>query len=319
MIVTLDIFSGLPNPVWRLSEKDCARLLERVAGRATMAAVADEANSVLGFRGFVVSASSDDELSDTFGAPFRIGGTTGAQTPAADSHLTAFSAFEWVEISRFLLNTGRHVLDEGMATHLESLIQTQAQPAARPDESLWMEPAEPAPVDELPAAEALAPPAAPEAAAAAPCVIANTPYNPGFWNRPGVQEKNNCYNFAMNWRSDTFAQPGRISGHPTSIINCPSIATAANWDGCHAYCSGSNKNVALVIAPQFAGNGPDYHWYRRQREGFWAHKPGGGAATNKDSLGRLIDGVHLTPANCARGYYTIFCGYRFSPTGMRVR
>jgi hypothetical protein len=67
------------------------------------------------------------------------------------------------------------------------------------------------------------------------------------------------------------------------------------------------------------GNGPDYHWYRRQKEGFWAHKPGGGAATNKDNRHRLIDGRILTPANCDRGDYTIFCGYRFSPTGMRVR
>jgi hypothetical protein len=41
----------------------------------------------------------------------------------------------------------------------------------------------------------------------------NTAYNPGFWNTPAVQPKNNCYNYAMNWRSDTFAQPGRISGH----------------------------------------------------------------------------------------------------------
>lgn len=31
----------------------------------------------------------------------------------------------------------------------------------------------------------------------------------------------------------------------------------------------------------------------------------------------VIDGVRLTPANCDRGPYSIFCGYRFSPTGMR--
>jgi hypothetical protein len=319
MIVTLDAFSGRPNPIWQLSEKDSAQLLERISGRAVQAAAADESATILGFRGFIVAAASDDEMPDTASSAFRVGGPMPAQAVVSDSRLTEFSASEWVEVSRFLLNTGRHVLDAGLMMHLEALIPTQAQPAPIADETLWMVPAEPAPEEELLQGKALDQGVAEDVALAAACVIANTRYNPGFWNRPGVQEKNNCYNFAMNWRSDTFAQPGRISGHPYSAINCAAIGTAANWDGCHTYCSGSNKNVALVIAPRFAGDGPDYHWYRRQREGFWAHKPGPGAATNKDNLGRLIDGRILTPANCARGDYTIFCGYRFSPTGMRVR
>jgi hypothetical protein len=318
MIVTVDVFSGRPNPVWRLSNRDNARLLERLSGRALPPATG--ADTILGFRGFIVSAGSDDEMPDTMATEVRIGGPMPAQAPAPEPHLTALSAFEWAEVSRFLLNTGRHVLDPAVATSLESLIQTQAAPSPKEDAALWMEPAEPAPEEppagEVPRTEAAVPE---DLAALAPCVIANTPYNPGFWNRPGVQGKNNCYNFAMNWRSDTFAQPGRISGHPYTAINCSAIGTAADWDGCHSYCSGSNKNVALVIAPRFLGNGPDFHWYRRQREGFWAHKPGGGAATNRDNRGRLIDGTSLTPANCDRGDYIIFCGYRFSPTGMRVR
>lgn len=319
MIVTLDLFSGRPNPSWQLSEKDNRQLLERVSGRAVLAAAGDESAAILGFRGFIVAAASDDEIPDTVSSAFRVGGPMSAQTIGSESDLTVFSTFEWVEVSRFLLNTGRHVLDAGLMTHLEALIQAHAQPTPPADETLWMEPAGPAPVDEPSQDQSKAQEAVGEVAAAAPCVIANTPYNPAFWNRPGVQERNNCYNFSMNWRSDTFAQPGRISGHPATAINCAGIGTAADWDGCHSYCAGSNKNVALVIAPRFAGDGPDYHWYRRQKEGFWAHKPGGGAATNKDNLGRIIDGRILTPANCARGDYTIFCGYRFSPTGMRVR
>jgi hypothetical protein len=151
-----------------------------------------------------------------------------------------------------------------------------------------------------------------EASAAAACIIQNTPYNPGFWNVPAVQPYNNCYNYAMNYRSNTFAQPGRISGHPNSVMQCANVATAANWDGCHATCSGPNKNVALVIWP-----GHDYHWYRLHSNGFWGHKPGSTAARNVDSLNRIIGGA-LNPQNCARGPYTIFCGYRYSPVGMRV-
>jgi hypothetical protein len=42
-------------------------------------------------------------------------------------------------------------------------------------------------------------------AAAVACVIQNTAYNPAFWNTPSVQPHNNCYNYAMNFRSNTFA------------------------------------------------------------------------------------------------------------------
>jgi hypothetical protein len=82
----------------------------------------------------------------------------------------------------------------------------------------------------------------------------------------------------------------------------------------HLIRSGSNKNVALVVWP-----GVDYHWYRRHSNGFWGHKPGQTAARNVDNANVLINGITRTPANCNRGPYTHFCGYRFSPTGMQVR
>jgi hypothetical protein len=304
MIVTLDVFSGRPNPSWRLSDKDNGGLLERIAGRAVASEA--EAPAVLGPRGYVISAARDDEGPEGLPHVFRVGGPS-VEVAAAESGEAPLSVTESQEISRFLMNTGRHVLDPDLIAILEASIQALAQPQPGPADALWPQPAEPLP-EEPPPAEAEV------AAALPPCVIANTPYNPGFWNTPAVQPKNNCYNYAMNWRSDTFAQPGRISGHMYSQINCAAIGTAANWDGCHAYCSGSNKNVALVIWPPNV----DFHWYRRQKEGFWGHKPGGTPARNVDNKGRLINGTTLTPANCDRGPYTIFCGYRFSPTGMRV-
>jgi len=206
------------------------------------------------------------------------------------------------------------VLDEALMEFLDTSIQERGRAESQVDDEIFPQPAEPA-AEEEPSQEAEG--TTSEAAALAACVIANTVYNPGFWNTPAVQPKNNCYNYAMNWKSDTFAQPGRISGHIWTAINCANVGTAANWDGCRTICSGSNKNVALVIAP-----GPgfiDYHWYRRHSNGFWGHKPGGTAARNVDNLGRVINGTTLTPANCARGPYTIFCGYRYSPTGMQVR
>ncbi len=313
MIVTLDAFSGRSNPSWRLSEKDGRRLLDRVAGKTLMPHESPDLENVLGPRGFIVEAASDDEAIDGVPHAFRVGGPLPSLLSTGSGN-SLLSTPESIEAERFLLDTGKHVLDEHLLAFLEDTLRRRALPQTEA-EMLWPEPAEPA--EEEPFIHAQPTREQVAEMALAPCIIANTPYNPGFWNQPGVQSKNNCYNYSMNWRSDTFAQPGRISGHMYTAINCAAVGLAANWDGCRAFCSGSNKNVALVIAP-----GPgfvDYHWYRRHSQGFWGHKPGGTAARNTDNRGRLIDGVRLTPANCDRGPYTIFCGYRFSPTGMRVR
>jgi len=310
MIITLDAYSGRPNPSWRISDRDSARLLERIAGRAVTAVTEADADAPLGPRGFIVSAGRDDELPDGTPQAFRVGGP--AQEQAAGA---AFSSAESDELSGFLLNTGRHVLDEALMEFLDASTQERGRAQPQAEDDIFPRPAEPAADEGSEAADASS--QATDAVALAACVIANTAYNPGFWNTPAVQPKNNCYNYAMNWKSDTFAQPGRITGHMWTAINCANVGTAANWDGCRTTCSGSNKNVALVIAP-----GPgfiDYHWYRRHSNGFWGHKPGGTAARNTDNLGRVINGTTLTPANCNRGPYTIFCGYRYSPTGMQVR
>ena len=128
---------------------------------------------------------------------------------------------------------------------LEASIQKLAQPAPSSADLMWQQPAEPAEemgeVEAVRSEEAIAAPAV----AISACIIANTPYNPAFWNTPAVQPKNNCYNYAMNWRSDTFAQPGRISGHLYTAINCGAVGTAADWDGCHPYCSGSHQTAHL--------------------------------------------------------------------------
>jgi hypothetical protein len=71
--------------------------------------------------------------------------------------------------------------------------------------------------------------------------------------------------------------------------------------------------VALVVAP-----GPgfvDYHWYRKMKEGFWGHKPGGTAVRNLDNSGNIIS----DPASCDRGPYTHFCGYFYGCNSQRQR
>ena len=289
MNVTLDIFSGRPNPTWTLSEAEAKQLLDRVGDRAVLPS--DAVEPILGFRGFVIEPSSDDQPLSSQATGLRIGGRPSAGFKL-ESRAKPLTDEETAETVRWLLSTGEHAtgdLHEILSATVLKALQQHA-------------PSEEAEVQKIPLR--IPPP---------PCVIHNTPYNPGFWNRPNVQPYNNCYNYAMNYKSDTFAQPGRLSGHMYASIDCQSVGAAAAWDGCKTTCFGSNKLVALVIWPHV-----DFHWYRRHSEGFWGHKPGGTAARNTDNRGRLIDGSVLTPANCDRGGYTIFCGYRFSPTGMHV-
>jgi hypothetical protein len=293
MIVTMDVFSGMPNPTWKVEGKELRQLVSRLAGKAM--ASADSTDGALGFRGYVISAVSDD-MAATAGLAdeFRLGGgffTRGVT--AAGFALPAIAAAEEDEAALWLLGTAKGAVPDDVLDYVKGFVQARAKLSG-------------------PASPAKAVRKAPEPAVKAPCVIRNTPYNPGFWNVPAVQPRNNCYNYAMNFRSDTFAQPGRISGHPNNVMQCPNVAAAANFDGCTAVCSGRNKNVALVIWP-----GRDYHWYRKHSNGFWGHKPGQTAARNIDNLGRIIGGA-LTPRNCNRGPYTVFCGYRYSPVGMRV-
>ncbi len=297
--VTLDIFSGMPNPSWVLSEKDTEELINRFAGKA-MPSI-DAVEDVLGFRSYVIEAESDDEeMIRKLPGAFRVGGALPRKYVTAEGiALPQLAIEESDEAAHWLLTTAGKAVNEELIRHVESVVETREKAMGLAKE----EPVE----GEMEAAEVR------EKAKLAPCVIQNTPYNPGFWNVDRVRRCNNCYNYAMNYRSDDFAQPGLISGHPNSVMQCANVIKAAEWDGCKRICSGINKNVALVVWP-----GQDYHWYRKHSNGFWGHKPGCQTARNVDNSNRVIGGS-LTPQNCDRGPYTQFCSYMFSPKGMKVK
>jgi hypothetical protein len=256
----------------------------------------DEVEGVLGYRGFIIEANSDEQAASAkLPDSFRVGGLVHQSFVAAQGVvLPLLSSQESDQTALWLLTTAKGVVEDEVLRYVESVIKQRVSGFEVQEQEANAE--EP----ELPRAF---------------CLIRDTPYNPGFWNRPFVQPYNNCYNYAMNWRSDTFAQPGRISGHPNNVMQCANVAAAANFDGCVTNCASgrSYKIVALVVWP-----GIDYHWYRLHSNGFWGHKPGSTPARNTDNSGRIIGGS-LNPYNCDRGPYTDFCGYRLSPTGMQVR
>jgi len=135
-------------------------------------------------------------------------------------------------------------------------------------------------------------------------------YHPGFWNNDAtIRLNNNCYNYGNNKRTDTFAQPGKASGHPPNDMTCADVSAAAISDGIEALpasgtCPDTQDKIALVVDP-----GTDYHWYRLDSDGMWTHKPGGTQATNLDNSNNPISNPE-TADRCG-GYlcYTDFCGY----------
>jgi len=135
------------------------------------------------------------------------------------------------------------------------------------------------------------------------------PFNPDKWNIPSIQPFNNCYNYANDKITNTFAQPGRGSGSQIIDTKCLTVTPAAQRDGQHVVTAASSTPadghfIALVsyfISPQLQ----DYHWYRLDSNTMWSHKPGGTSAKNTDNSGKLIN----DPKTANRGPYTDFCGY----------
>ena len=296
--VEVDIFSGRPNPVWIITDGDEVNELLGNIGRARGAAARPGAGFTgLGYREVRLSLIGDDEARPK-GVP---GDLAIGSTAAADRKATRELARRVVDgmlahRDVTLVQHGTTPLDgrlqeyvrEHLDARLEKPYRKPRPPKARPKNPLRTTVHD---------------------GKCQKCEYEASQYNPGFWNVPAVQPHNNCYIYARNWRTDTFAQPGRAHGAQTGTMQCPNVTTAAMADGLKKRCDclpaseWPRRLMALVVAPNW-----DYHWYREQRGGFWGHKPGSTAARNVDNNGALV----VNPQTAARGPYTQFCGYFYA-------
>jgi hypothetical protein len=308
--VTADVFSGRPNPVWIIHDEAEARaILRDLVKDRPLLADAPPAQAGLGFRGLLIEPLND-ELAYDFdlrGAVYLAAGAqaTSRQNELAERLIGLMSKAEPRTAAAFAEADALP-----LEAPLQSFLTTQLERAGRTSQVDLGEPA--------------VPPGPPtvrdEAVRAVVCTIELGAFNPGFWNNdPNVRAHNNCYNYASNKRTDTFAQPGRGCGHMYTAITCAEVTRAAICDRLHHRfdCFPDSEKprylVALVVAP-----GPgfiDYHWYRKQKEGFWGHKPGGTAARNTDNSNRVI----TNPETCDRGPYTVFCGYFYTCRSQLIR
>lgn len=308
--ITADVFSGRPNPCWILNDENEVRAtLKELTQQRSLIAEAAPATGGLGLRGFLVESLSDElgrdfGFSDSLYLPAGVGSSgTDSKAQELAERLIRLSAS--AEASVDAGDVDAIPLDEALQTFL--LDQLQPDGGGRTS------------VADNNGADAAAADTG-EIMPAATCMIELSPYNPGFWNNnQTILRNNNCYNYASNKRTDTFAQPGRGCGRIYSAITCLEMSRASLCDGlhrrfdCFPAAEAPRYLVALVVAP-----GPgfkDFHWYRKMKEGYWGHKPGGTAVRNVDNSNRLI----LDPATCNRGPYTQFCGYFYTCRSQRIR
>jgi hypothetical protein len=233
----------------------------------------------LGYRGFTVfDTTRVNEPAPMFTAQLP----DGAQGPS-----TSIAGIP--ELEAMLLWTGRDHVPDDLAVHVQNRLQQRV--ILRADELGHNCPA---------------------------CTAKDAPpYNPGLWNQPGRRAHNNCYNYANNQVTNSFAQPGLASSTPFSVIDCASVRNSAQSDGltaCPTYSAylapGAGWYVALVVWPS-----QDYHWYRQDDVGCWSHKLGRNTARNIDDAGNAI----RDPQTCDRGPYSVFCTFMVTSSAVRIR
>jgi hypothetical protein len=278
--ITFDVFSGRPNPSVTLTEAESADLLAHIGPVSPSTArtpVAPVEPVSLGYRGLIV---------EQLGAPasglpprFRL------SSSSVDGAAGALKAVD-ASIEQSILANANLLARAGIPADLAASMRTHA---AAPKTTT---------------ATKTTPTPALLVCRCAPL------YEPNWWNDGASggarQFTNNCYNYACNYRTDTFAQPGKASSAVWTQLLCPNVSTAAVHDGLTLTkvttirCPTEGHLVALCMWPTH-----DYHWYRMGREGFWSHKPGAMPVTNLDNSGQLI----TDPRTANRGDYTSFCGF----------
>ena len=297
--IEVDLFSGRPNPAWFITDTDeMEKLLGAVREAKGAIAKPGAGFTGLGFREVRVSLMADDPLSGQKGMPKLFALASTACEDLQTSGALALRLIEAMPIKSHI-QLVEHALTPLTPALREVVIERLRRYLAEPPHLFPHVPFPPY----NPLRTTINDDWCPN------CQYEVSQFNPAFWNRSYVQPYNNCYNYARNWRTDTFAQPGRAHGAQTHTMACDTVTAAAMADGLVKRCNCLPQSeyprrlMALVIWP-----GVDYHWYRHQRGGFWGHKPGGTAARNVDNSNVLI----TNPETCDRGGYTDFCDYFYA-------
>jgi len=288
--LTVDVFSGRPNPTIELTGRDASRVIDRLKIQSSFQK--DSARTVpaphgLGFRGLIVEQLSGASAK----IPKRI--LVAPDRAYADS----VSADADPELESIIYDHLTEAQDIGNKTVFKKFLRAEIERSRIERVAI---------IDRFKPGKLKIP-------TRIICPCAPT-HEIAWWNDGGQRQfNNNCYNYSTNYRTDTFAQPGKANNAQyTSLSGCSVAAgqrsakdgaiadSLINTPLANNKCPKTGHLVALVVAPNW-----DYHWYRKGPDGRWSHKPGGTAATLLDNSGHVI----TDPRNADRGPYTQFCTF----------
>lgn len=291
--VTLDIFSGRPNPELELTAAEAKEFFKTLSPTGAMRKIGEktpEQPAHLGFRG--VQVEQLKTVSKELPSQFYVS----HETLYSDDKAAALKDTGTMErIQQFVTGRGKITTNGGNARDIIKIYKDAVAASIPIRERL---------VDIGPIV-------------VGPVLLTcncGPVYEPDWWNNnASIKANNNCYNYACNYRTDTFAQPGKATGNQyTSLSGCTvGAGQKSAKDGAVSDClidtpAANNKCpdaghlVALVIWP-----GVDFHWYRKGVNTRWSHKPGGTSVTNLDNSGVII----TDPRTANRGNYTQFCTF----------
>ncbi|XP_068698958.1 uncharacterized protein [Montipora foliosa] len=218
--VTLAIYSGLPDPVWKFdSRHESFKMIRENLDDARAKGITyrhKQMPSILGFRGFLVKPF-DAERADLI---------VGQETAA---------------LQKLLLDTmPERLIRDDLRKKVLQAIDSGAISAKIPDKTQSTTPQD------------------------VPRVVGKIlhyapPLNLARWNTNCVQSNNNCYNYANDNITNSFAQPGKASGKPITELTVAQVLAAVESDGwlkmdvppeapCPAAPEQPNCLVALFVA-----------------------------------------------------------------------
>lgn len=324
--VELDIFSGMPNPRWVLTEPEERDLIERLTAepeQISPVATADEEFG-LGYRGLIVRLIKPDDNSPWSKAQRSIGVSIPSEFRVGSRPATRAPTAGWLLQTSEPANKNSRVTDELRAAASSGVVLQSSSAGINPTTFQVPTPGdsgtESAYLPTVAGEGAHSPGQAPTASLDAgpqpgatwwDCGSNYFSANASSFNAPEHVARNNCYWFASNHLAGVrYALPGRRGGRPATSITCGGVTDGLYADGWRDGCQQDGLTIVMVIWPNY-----DYHFYRLVTDEpywWWGHKPGATPAKYTDDCGNSIyqyNGQGYAPNNCCRGSYSDFCGY----------
>lgn len=142
------------------------------------------------------------------------------------------------------------------------------------------------------------------------------------WNR---QPCNNCYDYANQQLTDTYAQPGVGGGKRFRGYSCKEMSYAAQLDGLNPATRlqtlGPAQGWYVALFLGRVGTEDDFHWVKQDSSGCWSHKLGTAMPSEFDSQGKRVKFPQSAVFSYYNGQitYNTFCGYFRTRAGVTIR